>query len=78
MTSICGIIVLAFPISLIVEKFATAQEQMESSSTVANDNRNGQAAGCEAPGTPKVRKVFGGKFGGRRRKPDAPTPMSNY
>ncbi|RCN38355.1 hypothetical protein ANCCAN_15726, partial [Ancylostoma caninum] len=26
-TSICGIIVLAFPISMIVEKFATAQQK---------------------------------------------------
>ncbi|VDM67523.1 unnamed protein product [Strongylus vulgaris] len=26
-TSICGIIVLAFPISMIVEKFATAQQR---------------------------------------------------
>lgn len=28
LASICGIIVLAFPISMIVEKFATAQEEM--------------------------------------------------
>jgi hypothetical protein len=33
MASICGIIVLAFPISMIVEKFATAQEEMSEKRT---------------------------------------------
>lgn len=77
LASVVGILVLATPISMVVEKFADAQERLE-----AQQEREGERTGARGEGllqyvfnrqsstrsgASKLRKVFAGKFGAVRR-----------
>uniref|UniRef100_A0A914WS89 Uncharacterized protein n=1 Tax=Plectus sambesii TaxID=2011161 RepID=A0A914WS89_9BILA len=53
--SVCGIIVLAFPISMIVEKFATAQDRLQTTAPAGQ------------PAAPSTTRYFMGRFPSRRR-----------